>query len=107
MRYHVLATDYDGTLADQGQVAGPVIEKLRQLRASGRRLVLATGQEMKDLTLVFPDPFLWRYLLWPKTRSVSGTGKRKITDPAATKKHVLETIIKKYMPEPFNYCRLL
>ena len=63
MRYHVLATDYDGTLADQGQVAGPTLEKLRQLRAAGRKLVLATGREMKDLTLVFPDYTIFDYII--------------------------------------------
>jgi hydroxymethylpyrimidine pyrophosphatase-like HAD family hydrolase len=54
MRYHILATDYDGTLATHGQVDAATVEKLRQLRATGRRLVLVTGREMKDLKIVFP-----------------------------------------------------
>ena len=55
MRYHVLASDYDGTLADQGAVSPATMEKLRELKATGRRLVLVTGREMKDLVLVFPE----------------------------------------------------
>ena len=55
MRYYVLASDYDGTLADQGKVDDITVEKLRQLRATGRKLVLVTGREMKDLVIVFPS----------------------------------------------------
>lgn len=53
--YHVLATDYDGTLADNGSVAPGVLDGLRRFKASGRRLVLVTGRELDDLAGVFPD----------------------------------------------------
>lgn len=36
MRYHVLATDYDGTLATDERVPAEVIEALKSLKASGR-----------------------------------------------------------------------
>jgi len=55
LRYPILATDYDGTLADRGTVAPAVIDGLVRLRASGRRLVLVTGRELEDLSLVFPE----------------------------------------------------
>jgi HAD superfamily hydrolase (TIGR01484 family) len=55
LRYHVLATDYDGTLADDGSVAPDVLDGLRRFKASGRRLVLVTGRELDDLAGVFPD----------------------------------------------------
>jgi len=55
MRYLVLASDYDGTLADQGLVAPKIIEKLNLLKSTGRKLVLVTGREMKDLVIVFPE----------------------------------------------------
>lgn len=55
MRYHVLATDYDGTLASHGSVDAAMIGKLRELKAGGRKLVLVTGRELKDLEEVFPD----------------------------------------------------
>jgi hydroxymethylpyrimidine pyrophosphatase-like HAD family hydrolase len=55
MRYHLLATDYDGTLADDGKVAAETVTALNDLRATGRRLVLVTGRELDDLMSVHPD----------------------------------------------------
>jgi HAD superfamily hydrolase (TIGR01484 family) len=53
MRYHVLATDYDGTIAHHGDVDEDTIAGLRRLTASGRKLVLVTGRELEDLLRVF------------------------------------------------------
>jgi hydroxymethylpyrimidine pyrophosphatase-like HAD family hydrolase len=55
MRYHALACDYDGTIADGGVVAPDVRAALARLRASGRRLVLVTGRKLDDLERVCPD----------------------------------------------------
>jgi hydroxymethylpyrimidine pyrophosphatase-like HAD family hydrolase len=55
MRFHVLATDYDGTIAHHGLVDGATIEAMARLRASGRKLILVTGRELPDLSKVFPD----------------------------------------------------
>ncbi|HVR61943.1 MAG TPA: HAD family hydrolase [Polyangia bacterium] len=55
MRYHVLATDYDGTLAEQGAVAPTTLAVLERMHASGRKLILVTGREIDDLLRVFPD----------------------------------------------------
>lgn len=55
LRYQVLATDYDGTLADEGSVAPPVLEGLRRLKASGRHIVLVTGRDLGELAEVFPE----------------------------------------------------
>lgn len=54
MRYHVLAADYDGTLATHGLVDAATLAKLEQVRMSGRKLVLVTGRELDDLMRVFP-----------------------------------------------------
>ncbi len=54
MRYHVLACDYDGTLAHDGVVDQSTVQALRRLRESGRRLMLVTGRELDDLGRVFP-----------------------------------------------------
>ena len=54
MRFLVLATDYDGTLACNGKVDDKAIEALQRLRASGRKLVLITGRHLPDLREVFP-----------------------------------------------------
>ncbi len=54
MRYQVLATDYDGTLAHEGRVADSTWAAVRRLRDSGRKVVLVTGREMDDLLGVCP-----------------------------------------------------
>src|SRR5437868_220606 len=53
MRFHALATDYDGTLAHNGSVDGATIAALERLRASGRRIIMVTGREVADLSSVF------------------------------------------------------
>jgi hypothetical protein len=53
MRYHVLAVDYDGTLATHGRVPSAVMDSLQRLRATGRHLVMVTGRELGDLFSVF------------------------------------------------------
>src|SRR5690349_10376364 len=55
MRYHLLATGYDGTLADDGKVAAETADALNDVRATGRQLVLVTGRELDDLMTVYPD----------------------------------------------------
>lgn len=54
MRYLALATDYDGTLATEGKVGGEVLEALKRLRDSGRKLLLVSGRELDELLEVFP-----------------------------------------------------
>jgi hydroxymethylpyrimidine pyrophosphatase-like HAD family hydrolase len=55
MRYHVLATDYDGTLAHDGGLDEITVAALHRLRAGGRRLVMVTGRELDDLQRVCPE----------------------------------------------------
>ncbi len=55
MRFRVIATDYDGTLARDGQVDKNTLETLTRVQASGRKLVLITGRELDSLRSVFPE----------------------------------------------------
>lgn len=55
MRYLALATDYDGTLADEGVVDEHTVEALERARKSGRRLIMVTGRRLPDLLAVFPS----------------------------------------------------
>jgi hydroxymethylpyrimidine pyrophosphatase-like HAD family hydrolase len=55
MRYLCLCCDYDGTIARDGRVSASTIKALKRVRASGRKLVLATGRELKDLLQAFPE----------------------------------------------------
>jgi len=63
MRYVALATDFDGTLAQDGRVDAPTIEALKRLAASGRTLVLVTGRELDDLRRVFDATSLFDRLV--------------------------------------------
>lgn len=63
MRYHVLATDYDGTLAHDGHVEAATAESLRKLLATGRRLVMVTGRELPDLMAIFPEIDLFEWVV--------------------------------------------
>jgi len=55
MRYRVLATDYDGTIAHHGAVPNDVVESLKALKASGRAILLVTGRELDELKAIFPE----------------------------------------------------
>jgi hydroxymethylpyrimidine pyrophosphatase-like HAD family hydrolase len=61
MRYFALACDYDGTIAKDGRVDADTLAALRQVSASGRRLILVTGRELDELKQTFPeiDIFDW------------------------------------------------
>jgi hydroxymethylpyrimidine pyrophosphatase-like HAD family hydrolase len=54
MRYLVLATDYDGTIAEDGRVDDATVAALDAVRRSGRTNLLLTGRLVEDLAVVFP-----------------------------------------------------
>jgi len=57
----ILATDYDGTLAEDGIVSSAAIEAIEALKLSGRSAVLVTGRELPQLLEIFDraDLFDW------------------------------------------------
>src|SRR5437870_1739335 len=55
MRYQLLACDYDETLATQGIVAPKVWDALKQVKRSGRKIVLVTGRQLGDLLALLPE----------------------------------------------------
>jgi hydroxymethylpyrimidine pyrophosphatase-like HAD family hydrolase len=52
---HVLACDYDGTIAEHGRVSDATARALERVRESGRKIVLVTGRTLTDLRDVCPD----------------------------------------------------
>jgi hypothetical protein len=52
MRYLALATDYDETLATSGALSDETVNALRELRRSGRRVLLLTGRTLAELSSV-------------------------------------------------------
>ena len=55
MRYVCLTCDFDGTIARDGLVQQSTLEAVEKVRASGRKLILATGRQLEDLVKVFPE----------------------------------------------------
>ena len=76
MRYHILASDYDGTLATHGKLHEETREALERVRASGRKVVMVTGRQVDDLIATCPDLSTFEVvvaengavLYWPATR---------------------------------------
>jgi hydroxymethylpyrimidine pyrophosphatase-like HAD family hydrolase/energy-coupling factor transporter ATP-binding protein EcfA2 len=50
-----LAIDYDGTLARNGRVDAATTDALREVKKSGRKLILVTGRDLSDLSNVFSE----------------------------------------------------
>lgn len=63
MRYQILATDYDGTLAKEGVVDEETIDALQRFLATGRRLLMITGRELPELLEIFPHPELFEWIV--------------------------------------------
>ena len=63
MRYVVLAAGFDGTLARDGRCDERSVAVLRALAATGRKLILVTSRELRDLLDVFPEARLFDYLV--------------------------------------------
>jgi hydroxymethylpyrimidine pyrophosphatase-like HAD family hydrolase len=63
MRYLVLATDYDGTIATDGQAEAGTLRAIERLRMSGRRAILLTGRRLDDLVAIFPRIGLFDYVV--------------------------------------------
>lgn len=54
-RYVALATDYDGTLAEEGVVSAATVDALKRFKARKGTLILATGRVLPELQALFPD----------------------------------------------------
>jgi hydroxymethylpyrimidine pyrophosphatase-like HAD family hydrolase len=59
MKFDVLATDYDGTIADDGVVDEATVNALMRARDAAIRLILVTGRETTDLLNTFPKAALF------------------------------------------------
>ena len=59
MRYFCLACDYDGTIAHDSICAPSTVKALQRVKASGRKVILATGRELTELLQVFSEASLF------------------------------------------------
>jgi hydroxymethylpyrimidine pyrophosphatase-like HAD family hydrolase len=53
MRYTAVALDFDGTIAHDSECPPNVIDGLRRLKATGRKVLLVTGRELPELLDIF------------------------------------------------------
>jgi hydroxymethylpyrimidine pyrophosphatase-like HAD family hydrolase len=63
MRVFLLACDYDGTIAHNGHVSRDTVAALQRFVDTGRRLVLVTGREMRELLEIFPEIKLFEWVV--------------------------------------------
>jgi hydroxymethylpyrimidine pyrophosphatase-like HAD family hydrolase len=63
MRYVALAVGFDGTLARDGRCDERCIDVLRTLSATGRKLILVTGRELRELLEIFPEARVFDYVV--------------------------------------------
>jgi len=78
MRYRVLATDYDGTLAHDGHVDEPTLAALNAARRAGLRLVMVTGRELSDLFNTFEHSSLFDRIVAENGAVLYDPGTRRI-----------------------------
>src|SRR5918992_4048035 len=100
MIVHVLACDYDGTIAEHGRVSEATAAVLERVRASGRKLVLVTGRMLPDLQRVCPEADRMfdaivaengALLYFPSRREVKALGDAPTADLiAALRRHPVE-----------------
>src|SRR6476619_5121082 len=55
MRYTAVALDFDGTIAHDSEVPPHVVDGLKRLKETGRKLLLVTGRELPELLAIFPE----------------------------------------------------
>lgn len=84
MHCRALATDYDGTLAEDGKVSKPTLAALRRFKESGRKAILVTGRELDELMDVFPDLDLFDEVVAENGALLYTPGKKPIECPLCT-----------------------
>jgi hydroxymethylpyrimidine pyrophosphatase-like HAD family hydrolase len=98
MYFVALATDYDGTLAEDGRVDRATLKALESLHASGRKLILVTGRELGDLRRLFPEISLF-------TMAVAENG-GLLYEPSSNKASGLAAALARLKLSPLNVVRL-
>jgi len=86
MRYFCLVCDYDGTIAHDGRCAPSTVEALKRVRASGRKLILATGRQLGELKETFPEHSIFDRIIAENGAILCGQGGEEckvLADPPA------------------------
>lgn len=78
MRFHVLATDYDGTIAHYGKVDEPTLAALRRVKDSGRKLVMVTGRELPELKEIFPHTDIFERIVFENGAAIYNPAAKEV-----------------------------
>jgi hypothetical protein len=86
MRFRAIASDYDGTLAQDGRVDRDTLAGLKRARESGRKLILVTGRELPSLRSVFSSLDLFDWIVAENGALIHnpGTGDERLLCPAVS-----------------------
>jgi hydroxymethylpyrimidine pyrophosphatase-like HAD family hydrolase len=105
MRYRVIASDYDGTLACNGRVDRDTLTGLKRARESGRKLILVTGRELPSLRQVFPRLQLFDWIVAENGALLHrpATGEERLLCPAPSRELVAH-LRKQGMPLSVGKC---
>lgn len=86
MRFRAIASDYDGTLAQEGRVDRATLGGLKRARESGRKLILVTGRELPSLRSVFSNLDFFDWIVAENGAVIHnpGTGEERLLCPAVS-----------------------
>jgi hydroxymethylpyrimidine pyrophosphatase-like HAD family hydrolase len=99
MWFHVLACDYDGTLAADGRIAPATMDALRRVREGGRRVLLVTGRQFEDLLRVCPEIEFFDLVVAENGAVLYDPGARKVEDLVAPPPHAfLDALTARHVP---------
>ncbi len=92
MRFRAIASDYDGTLAQDGRVDRDTLAGLERVRESGRKLILVTGRELPSLRTVFSSSHLFDRIVAENGALIHNpeTGEERLLCPAVSRELVAE-----------------
>lgn len=105
MRYRVIASDYDGTLACNGRVDRDTLVALQRARESGRTLIMVTGRELPSLRRAFSRLRLFDWVVAENGALVHqpATGEERPLCPAPSRELVAK-LRKQGMPLSVGKC---
>src|SRR5690606_5423537 len=63
MRFVALAAGFDGTLAREGRYDERCVHALKALAVTGRKLILVTARELRELLEIFPAARVFDYIV--------------------------------------------
>lgn len=102
MRYAVLAAGFDGTLICEGRCEPRGIAALRALAASGRKLILTTSRQLRELLDIFPDARLFDYVVAENGAVVHRPSARESAILAPAPSELLIRELKRHRIEPIS-----